>query len=108
MRSLAWAAFLVMAIDPVAIVGVSFQMSFAAVLGLIAFYEAWGARLGGLRQGAGPIGLGLLHLLGIALTTVIATLGTAAFAIYHFNRFALFSVPANLIAVPLAGIWVMP
>jgi competence protein ComEC len=108
MRSLAWAAFLVMIIDPVAIVGVSFQMSFAAVLGLIAFYEAWGARLGGLRQDAGPIGLGLLHLLGIALTTVIATLGTAAFAIYHFNRFALFSVPANLIAVPLAGIWVMP
>ena len=108
MRSLAWAAFLVMAIDPVAIVGVSFQMSFAAVLGLIAFYEAWGARLGGLRQGAGPIGLGLLHLLGIALTTVIATLGTAAFAIYHFNRFALFSVPANLVAVPLAGVWVMP
>ena len=38
MRSLAWAAFLVMALDPVAIVGVSFQMSFAAVLGLIAFY----------------------------------------------------------------------
>jgi len=108
MRSLAWAAFLVMAIDPVAIVGVSFQMSFAAVLGLIAFYEAWGARLGGLRQDAGPIGLGLLHLLGIALTTIIATLGTAAFAIYHFNRFALFSVPANLIAVPLAGVWVMP
>jgi len=108
MRSLAWAAFLVMAIDPVAIVGVSFQMSFAAVLGLIAFYEAWGARLGGLRQDAGPIGLGLLHLLGIALTTIIATAGTAAFAIYHFNRFALFSVPANLVAVPLAGIWVMP
>ena len=108
MRSLAWAAFFVMLIDPVAIVGVSFQMSFAAVLGLIAFYEAWGARLGGLKQDAGPIGLGLLHLLGIALTTVIATLGTAAFAIYHFNRFALFSVPANLIAVPLAGIWVMP
>jgi competence protein ComEC len=108
MRSLAWAAFLVMAIDPVAIVGVSFQMSFAAVLGLIAFYEAWGNRLGALRQDAGPIGLGLVHLLGIALTTVVATLGTAAFAIYHFNRFALFSVPANLVAVPLAGVWVMP
>ena len=108
MRSLAWAAFLVMALDPVAIVGVSFQMSFAAVLGLIAFYEAWGARLGGLRQDAGPIGHGLLHLLGIALTTIVATLGTAAFAIYHFNRFALFSVPANLVAVPLAGVWVMP
>ncbi|HEV2678509.1 MAG TPA: ComEC/Rec2 family competence protein [Aliidongia sp.] len=108
MRSLAWAAFLVMALDPVAIVGVSFQMSFAAVLGLIAFYEAWGGKLGGLRQDAGPIGHGLLHLLGIALTTIVATLGTAAFAIYHFNRFALFSVPANLIAVPLAGVWVMP
>ncbi|GGF40313.1 competence protein ComEC [Aliidongia dinghuensis] len=108
MRSLAWAALLVMTLDPVAIVGVSFQMSFAAVLGLIAFYETWGNRLGGLRRDTGPIGQGLLHLLGIALTTIVATLGTAAFAIYHFNRFALFSVPANLIAVPLAGVWVMP
>jgi len=108
MRSLAWAAFLVLAADPVALVGVSFQMSFAAVLGLIAFYEAWGARLSGLRQDAGPLGHGLLHLMGIALTTIVATLGTAAFAIYHFNRFALFSVPANLLAVPLAAVWVMP
>jgi competence protein ComEC len=108
MRSLAWAALLVLALDPVTLVGVSFQMSFAAVLGLIAFYEAWGARLSGLRRDAGPIGHGLVHLAGIALTTIVATAGTAAFAIYHFNRFALFSVPANLIAVPLAGVWVMP
>jgi competence protein ComEC len=61
-----------------------------------------------LRRNAGPIGHGLLHLLGIALTTLVATLGTAAFAIYHFNRFALFSIPANLVAVPLAGVWVIP
>jgi competence protein ComEC len=108
MQGVAWAAGCVLAVDPVAVTGVSFQMSFAAVIGLVAFYETFGARLSALRQGRGAIGRGVLHLAGIALTTIVATLATAGFAIYHFNRFALFSVLANLIAVPLAGLWVMP
>ena len=45
---------------------------------------------------------------GRRLTTVVAGLATAPFAIYHFNRFALYSVAANLIAVPLTGLWIMP
>ena len=63
---------------------------------------------GGAAPGAGLVGRGLLHLVGVALTTLVATLATAGFSIYHFNRFALFSIIANLAAVPLAGFWVMP
>ncbi len=37
-----------------------------------------------------------------------AGLATAPFALYHFNRFALYGVAANLIAVPLTGLWIMP
>jgi competence protein ComEC len=70
-------------------------MSFAAVMGLIAFYETFGAQLAAMRQDARADRDGRLHLLGIALTTIVATIGTAAFSIYHFNRFALFSVLAN-------------
>ncbi len=108
MVTVAWAAGLVLAIDPSALLGVSFQMSFAAVVGLIAFYESAGPYLSALRQDRGTLGHALLHLLGIGLTTLVATLATATFSIYHFNRFAVFSLIANLVAVPLAGFWVMP
>jgi|SRR5580658_934141 competence protein ComEC len=106
--AVAWAAGLVLALDPSSLLGVSFQMSFAAVAGLVAFYESAGPVLAEWRRERGPIGRGLLHLAGIGLTTLVATLATAGFSIYHFNRFALFSIVANLVAVPLAGFWVMP
>ena len=108
MAGVAWAAGLVLAIDPSALVGVSFQMSFAAVAGLIAFYETAGPVLAEQRRDRGPIGRAMMHLVGIGLTTLVATVATAGFSIYHFNRFALFSILANVIAVPLAGLWVMP
>src|SRR5262249_28726373 len=45
---------------------------------------------------------------GTIATSVIATLMTAPFAIYHFNRLALYGIAANMIAVPLTGFWIMP
>ncbi len=49
-----------------------------------------------------------LYLFGITLTTIVTTLATMPFTIYHFNRFALYSVVANALAVPITGFWVMP
>jgi competence protein ComEC len=40
--------------------------------------------------------------------TVIATLGTAPFAIYHFHHLALYSPLANIVAVPLSAMWTLP
>ncbi|MFQ5766291.1 MAG: ComEC/Rec2 family competence protein, partial [Rhodospirillales bacterium] len=48
------------------------------------------------------------YLGGVALTTVIAGAATAPFAIYHFNRFADYGLAANLAAVPVTALWVMP
>jgi competence protein ComEC len=49
-----------------------------------------------------------LYLAGVALTTLIASAATTPFAIYHFNRFADYGLAANLIAVPVTALWVMP
>ena len=46
MRICAIAAAVVLALEPASLVGVSFQMSFGAVVALIAVYETFGARLG--------------------------------------------------------------
>ena len=57
MRLAAWAAALVLAIAPYSLLGPSFQMSFAAVIALIAGYEALRHRLAEWRRRAGPVGM---------------------------------------------------
>jgi len=107
-RAIAYAALAVMLLTPESATGPSFQMSFAAVAGLIAFYEAMRAKLSQWHSHAGMLRRVGLYVLGIAFTTVITTLATAPFTIYHFNRFPLYSVAANALAVPITGFWIMP
>jgi competence protein ComEC len=107
-RGLAYAATAILLLTPMSVTGPSFQMSFAAVAGLIAFYETYRSRLGSWRREAGPVGRAALYGLGIALTTAICTVATAPYTVFHFNRFAVYSVAANILAVPITGFWVMP
>src|SRR5271155_1562694 len=51
MRICAIAAAVVLVLDPASLVGVSFQMSFGAVVALIAVYETFGGRLGRILRG---------------------------------------------------------
>lgn len=108
MRLVAWAAVAVLVITPEALLGASFQMSFAAVVALIATWEVLAPMLQRWRARLGVFGRGGLLFLGALATTLVASCATAPFALYHFNRFALFSIAANLIAVPLTSFVVMP
>jgi competence protein ComEC len=108
MRICAIAAAVVLVMDPSVLVGVSFQMSFGAVVALIAVYETYGARLGRLLHSRSVSGQVLGYCGGIVITTVVVTLGTYPFAIYHFHHVALYSPLANVIAVPLSAIWTLP
>ena len=108
MRLVAFAAVAVLLFSPESLTGPSFQMSFAAVGALIAGYEVLRRPLSRL---AGKRGIGrrvLVYVAGVGLTTLIAGLATAPFALYHFNRFAVFGLAANLGAVPLTAFWIMP
>jgi competence protein ComEC len=107
-RAVAYAALIILLLTPEAAAGPSFQMSFAAVAGLIAFYEAMRERLAQWHSHAGTLRRCALYLVGIAFTTVITTLATMPFTIYHFNRFPIYSVAANALAVPVTGFWIMP
>jgi len=106
MRPVAWAAVIVLAITPEAILSPSFQLSFAAVIGLVAGFEAWQRRLYGSVEKRWP--WPVRYLVGVAATTVIATLATTPFAAFHFHRFALMGLLANLVAVPVFAFWIMP
>lgn len=117
MRMIAWAALIVLAISPQALVGASFQMSFAAVAALIAFYEANAGRLYRFLNGTGEQDISLplriikivwVYLLGIIISDLVASLATLPFAVYHFNRIAVFTSLTNLLAGPIIGFVIMP
>lgn len=108
LRGLALAATALMLLEPEQVAGVSFQMSFAAVLALIAGYEALRPVLRRLHgDGSWPrrIAAGVAAL---ALTSLLAGGASAPFGAYHFGRIQVYFIVANVIAVPIAALWAMP
>lgn len=108
MRVCAIAAMVVLVVDPSVLVGVSFQMSFGAVVALIAVYETYGTRLSRLLHSRSVLGKVSGYCGGVTVTTVVATIGTYPYSIYHFHHLALYSPLANVIAVPLSAMWTLP
>jgi len=112
MRAVAIAALAILAFDPEEIVNPGFQMSFAAVVGLIALAEWWASR----KRNEAPVGgrvLGALrkvrrYVIGMLITSLVAALATTPFAIYHFDRAASYSLLANLLAEPVVAFVIMP
>lgn len=108
LRVVGIAAFVVLLIAPESLMSVSFQMSFAAVIGLISFYEAFREKWSGLYSHAGVMRRFGLYILGILLTTIIAEVAIAPFALFHFQHFASFSLVGNILAIPIMGFVIMP
>lgn len=76
MNLVAWAATVILLVAPESLFNVSFQMSFAAVVALVAFYEA-GTSVKFLRGARRTFaGRALLYMAGVLMTTVIAGLAT--------------------------------
>ncbi len=108
LRGLALAMAAVVLLSPHEVMGVSFQMSFSAVLALVAGYEALRPWLRRLRGQGGWRRHLLGHLVGLAITSALAGTASAPFGAYHFGRVQLYFVLANMAAVPLTAMWVMP
>jgi competence protein ComEC len=108
MRSLALAAAAVLLLAPAELLGPSFQMSFAAVLALIAGWEALRGPLARLRGAGGPWRVAAVWAAGLIATSVLAGLATAPVGLAHFGRLQWYGVAANAVAVPLTSAVVMP
>lgn len=93
---LAIAAMVTLAIDPRIGADVGWQLSFAAVLGILAVAQP-------LRRAiASLLGAGALRgaLAEGAAVTVAATLATAPLIVFHFGELSTVSLIANLLALP--------
>lgn len=108
MRVVAIAALVILILTPESWIDPSFQMSFAAVVALIAAYEWWNGRR---IADAEPPGIAMraARMIGAAAaTSLIAGLATAPFAAFHFNRFADYGVAANVMVMPIVSFVIMP
>ena len=109
MRNVALAAFVVLILMPEALISISFQLSFSAVIALVAVYEKLHPKLLKLHtvEKRGLTRL-LLYVYGLILTSLVATLATAPLTMFVFHRFSLVAVLANLIAIPVVSFLIMP
>ncbi|MFO1247994.1 MAG: ComEC/Rec2 family competence protein [Alphaproteobacteria bacterium] len=103
MRSLALAAAILLVLRPEAITEPGFQMSFAAVAALVAVVE-WESR----RERSAPRGALYRYSHGIVMTSLVGSIATLPYTLFHFERATHYAVLGNLIAMPVMGFWVMP
>lgn len=108
MRLVAWGATLILFVRPEALLNPSFQLSFAAVTGLIALYQSQLGRW--LLPGHETPFPGRLarHGIGMLASGLVAEVMLAPIALFHFNQVGLYGLVANLIAIPLTSFWIMP
>jgi competence protein ComEC len=116
MRNLAISAIVVLVLTPHEVVGPSFQMSFAATAALVGAFAWWTQRRearGPRQQTAGALLPPALAwpakvIAGLLLTSLVAGLATAPYGAYHFQRVSPLSLFANLVAMPVVSIVVVP
>jgi competence protein ComEC len=92
--AIALAAVVTLALDPRAAADIGWQLSFAAVLGIMAGSAPIAAALAGDRDGWRR------GLADAAALTLAATLATAPLLAHHFDAVSVVSLPANLVALP--------
>jgi len=108
LRLLAVGALVVLVLWPETLAGPSFQLSFAAILSIVALHEhpkvqaLLSARDEGVAQKSGRF------LLGLVLTGLAVEAALTPIALFHFHRAGLYGAFANIVAIPLTTFVIMP
>ena len=104
LRSVAIAALIVLVLEPESLTEPGFQMSFAATIALVAAFTALRDR----PQGRWHPPRWMTPVLTLLLSSAVAGAATAPFGAAHFNRISGYGMLANMVAVPVMGMVVMP
>src|SRR3984893_12136314 len=110
-RTISVAAMIVLTLAPEALVHPSFQMSFAATLGLVAMVQIGMPRLFASPDNSITAKVALWggrELMTLTLASFVAGLATTPYAAFHFHRVTPYGVLANLAAMPVVSAVVMP
>jgi competence protein ComEC len=102
---------IVLVLAPEALVHPSFQMSFAATLGLVALVQIGMPRLFASPDNSVTAKVALWggrEIVTLTLASLVAGLATTPYAAFHFHRVTPYGVLANLAAMPVVSALVMP
>lgn len=102
LRSVAFAACVILVMRPDALRGQGFQMSFAATTALVVVFQWWS------RQSERPKLSIVKWAISVVRSSFIEGISATAFAAMHFNQILHFGLLANLLSVPLMGVLVTP
>ncbi len=110
LHGLAIAALVILLVQPESAGAPGFQMSFAATAALVALAEAWPRPV---REISVPWPIRAFQTasgwLAVSVgASFVAGMATGPFAMQHFNRVAVWGLPANLAVAPLSSFVIMP
>jgi competence protein ComEC len=108
LRMVAVAAVFVLLLWPESVVGPSFQMSFSAVLAIVALHSS-----GPVRAFLAPREEPWLNRVGrgaamLFITGLVIEIALMPIVLFHFHRAGLYGAAANVIAIPLVTFLSMP
>jgi len=106
LNSLALAAWALLIFNPLYLFGISFQLSFTAVFFLIMF-SSYLRSVPEEKKRNGQKHF-WIYVRGFILVTLIATLATAPFVVWHFQRVCLVGLLTNLLVVPVTSFIILP
>ncbi|MDL1959775.1 MAG: DNA internalization-related competence protein ComEC/Rec2 [Deltaproteobacteria bacterium] len=106
LNSLALAAWALLIFNPMYLFGISFQLSFTAVFFLIMF-SSYLRSVPKEKKRNGQKHF-WIYIRGFILVTLIATLATAPFVAWHFQRVCLVGLLTNLLVVPVTSFVILP
>ncbi len=105
LNTLSIAAIILLFISPLDVFEPGFQLSFAAVLGIIFIYQRLSHLTAAIKIQASERGhIFIGHIINLFLVSLAAQIATIPLTIYYFNRLSLISVLANLIVIPMIAV----
>ena len=108
LRMVAIAAIFVLLLWPESLVGPSFQMSFAAVISIVALHTSGAVReFLAPREEGRPVWLGR-RVAMLLLTGLVIEIALMPIVLFHFHRAGIYGALANVIAIPLVTFASMP
>ncbi|MBX9813518.1 MAG: ComEC/Rec2 family competence protein, partial [Sphingomonas sp.] len=108
LRLVAAGALVVLSFWPEALMGPSFQLSFAAVATIVALSEAAPMRAWLAPREEGVAARLGRHLVALLATGVVVEAALIPIGLFHFHKAGVYGALANIVAIPLTTFVVMP
>ncbi|RED13221.1 ComEC/Rec2 family competence protein [Pontivivens insulae] len=107
LRGVALAATIILIWRPESLFGAGFQMSFAATAALVAVFEGLRSQPWWRDEGRGWV-TRFRAPIALLITSSVAGAATAPIGAFHFGQMSQLGLIANLLAVPIMGMIIMP